>query len=370
MSGATAYDCPVTNETYILVFHESLYYGTGLDHTLINPNQVRYNGIPFWDNPFDEERGLCVHASETLFIPLQMKGSKIHFASRSPTNRELHECPRIEMTSRSPWDPKNVQLSPVDRMVSAVSCTPVGTSNNGCVVKSISTEFGMNPHRYMYDDDSSYFAALHRIDPSLCDLKQLMLSQVISNGVEVYDMLDKPEPRTVVQTKRHSSVTPQELSEVFGIGHIQAQRTLHATTQRGMRSAILPLSRRYRADRILQEKRLAGKFATDTLYYKLKSVHQNVAAQVYSHKCGFTKAYQLTRVNGECVGDSLGDFVSDFGIPDHLTFDGAKVQVGNNTKFKKTIRKHDIKWHVSSPYRPNENPAESAIRELKKKWFR
>ena len=53
-----------------------------------------------------------------------------------------------------------------------------------------------------------------------------------------------------------------------------------------------------------------------------------------------------------------------------MTFDGAKVQVGNNTKFKKIIQKHDIIWHVLSPYRLNENPAESAIRELKKKWFR
>jgi len=55
VTGATAYDCPVTQATYILVFHESLYYGTKLDHSLINPNQVRHYGIPFWDNPFDEE---------------------------------------------------------------------------------------------------------------------------------------------------------------------------------------------------------------------------------------------------------------------------------------------------------------------------
>ena len=54
----------------------------------------------------------------------------------------------------------------------------------------------------------------------------------------------------------------------------------------------------------------------------------------------------MTKVNGESVGDTLGDFVSDFGIPDHLTFDGAKVQVGNNTKFRKNIQKHDIKWHI------------------------
>ena len=139
VSGATAYDCPITNEMYVLVFHESIYYGTGLDHTLINPNQVCYNGIPFWDNPFDEEQGLCIHASETLFIFLQMKGSKIHFASRFPTNCELHECPQIEMTSQIPWDPKNVQLSPVDRMINAIPCMPIDMRDNSHFVKSVST---------------------------------------------------------------------------------------------------------------------------------------------------------------------------------------------------------------------------------------
>ena len=171
VTGATAYNCPITNETYILVFHESLYYGTSLDHTLVNPNQVQYNGIPFWDNPFDEERGLCIHASESLYIPLQMKGSKIHFTSRSPTKRELHECPRIEMTSQRPWDPKNVQLSPTVRMVNSVS---TDSASRDCNIQSISTKSLANSSRYAYQDNTSDFSALHIINPSLCNLKQLI----------------------------------------------------------------------------------------------------------------------------------------------------------------------------------------------------
>ena len=46
------------------------------------------------------------------------------------------------------------------------------------------------------------------------------------------------------------------------------------------------------------------------------------------------------------------------------------MQVGANTKFRKTTRKHDIKWHILAPYWPNENPAEATIREIKKKCFR
>ena len=56
VSGATAYDCPITSVTYILVVNEALYYGTRLDHSLWNPNQVRSFGNPVWDNPFDPDK--------------------------------------------------------------------------------------------------------------------------------------------------------------------------------------------------------------------------------------------------------------------------------------------------------------------------
>ena len=62
--------------------------------------------------------------------------------------------------------------------------------------------------------------------------------------------------------------------------------------------------------------------------------------------------------------------MSDYGAPEHPTFDGDAVQVGRNTHFQDTIRKNDIKSHVSAPHRPNENPSEGNIREIKKKWYR
>ena len=38
VSGATAWDGIVTGQTYIIIINEALYYGTKLDHLLINPN--------------------------------------------------------------------------------------------------------------------------------------------------------------------------------------------------------------------------------------------------------------------------------------------------------------------------------------------
>ena len=38
---------------YLLIFHESLWISDKLDHTLVNPNQLRAYGVSIQDNPFD-----------------------------------------------------------------------------------------------------------------------------------------------------------------------------------------------------------------------------------------------------------------------------------------------------------------------------
>jgi hypothetical protein len=88
VAGATAYDDPVTNITYLLIFDEALYYGIKLDHSLINPNHIRSYGIDFWDNPFDKQRGLSIDINDKLTIPMYSKGTKIQFTTRTPTQDE------------------------------------------------------------------------------------------------------------------------------------------------------------------------------------------------------------------------------------------------------------------------------------------
>ena len=52
VTGATTWIHPNTGQPYLLIFNEALYYGTKLDHSLINPNQIRSFGIDLWDMPF------------------------------------------------------------------------------------------------------------------------------------------------------------------------------------------------------------------------------------------------------------------------------------------------------------------------------
>src|SRR5687768_4993040 len=88
---------------------------------------------------------------------------------------------------------------------------------------------------------------------------------------------------------------------------------MKATTQRGTRSAILPISRRYRVDRMFDIRHLNGKFATDTLWSTTKSIRGNIASQIYSHKCGFNVAYHVRAATGDNLGYSIWDFIHKFG---------------------------------------------------------
>jgi hypothetical protein len=109
-SCATLYTCPVTSVKYTLVCHQSLYFGDRLDGnpSLLNPNQLRLNGIDVFDIPkqFDSHSPHAIVAGD-LTIPLDLQGVCSGFESRKPTDRELDECPRIDLTSDLEWEPNS-----------------------------------------------------------------------------------------------------------------------------------------------------------------------------------------------------------------------------------------------------------------------
>ena len=71
-------------------------------------------------------------------------------------------------------------------------------------------------------------------------------NQIRWNGIQFQD---NPTDDTFSR-ERHRQLSAESLAEVWLIGPNRAKATLSATTQNGVRSAILPLSRRYRADRM------------------------------------------------------------------------------------------------------------------------
>eukprot|EP00978_Attheya_sp_CCMP212_P036339 scaffold163920_cov32-Attheya_sp.AAC.2 len=243
------------------------------------------------------------------------------------------------MTSPKPWEPSQVLLQEVraNRFANKV-----------------------------YDEDAPF---LRQISPCLTNLSEVLTKRANYSQVSMVEteIDDVPARRTFISTERYTKITADSLAERFCIGTERAKQTI----------------RRYRADRRFEVKRLNTKFATDTAYAKVKSIRGNIGSQVYTHKSGFQKPcqvythksgfqkpYPVQKADGDTIGYTLSEFISDFGAPDQLTYDGAAVQVGSKTRFMDLIRRYEIKYHVSAPRRPNENPAEGGIRELKKRWYR
>jgi len=110
----TAYDDQKTGQTYILVFNESLYYGSKFDHTLIHPNQLRYYGIQYNENPYDRHMGLNIVVNNNLTINIQSKGMKVRFEPRVPTKEDLSSCEKIVMTSPSEYNPEQLIMQEIN----------------------------------------------------------------------------------------------------------------------------------------------------------------------------------------------------------------------------------------------------------------
>jgi hypothetical protein len=69
-------------------------------------------------------------------------------------------------------------------------------------------------------------------------------------------VLDLPITPTFQTEERRSDVTPEQLVDLWMIDLETARQTLNRTTQCFLRSALLPISRRYKADRLYQAPRL------------------------------------------------------------------------------------------------------------------
>ena len=78
-------------------------------HSLINPNQIRFNGLEFYDNP-DRDEDFNVELDDDLKIPLRFKEIKCTFILHVPTRRELETFHNFDMTSDHKWEPQSIDL--------------------------------------------------------------------------------------------------------------------------------------------------------------------------------------------------------------------------------------------------------------------
>ena len=331
--GATAWTAP-SGETLLLIFGQGLWFGNRMDKSLINPNQCRAFGISLCDDPTDPHRDLGIYdSSSDIFIPLHMSGSFSSLLTRCPTEEEMTSCRRIQLSCPDSWDPYDNPFGP-----------PPDTT-----ISSISSAIAA--HRAT--PESSFDIAMRSISTAHC-------VDSLTKGVLSSSLIPPPAPQTVLKptdsaltSDRHHPVTPASLSEKLGIGLQTAQRTIEHTTQLGIRSALQPLSRRYRTDIMSNRlRRINTTVFTDTLFSKTPSVHRDTCAQIYTNAEHFYYIVPMTSNNQTNVGNSLQQFTEDVGIPATIVSDGANEMVGRNSDFSKLCHKLRICQRQTEPYSP------------------
>jgi hypothetical protein len=357
VQAATAYDNPETGETYILILNQAIWMGDKMSHTLVNPNQLRAYGITVQDNPFIEAPIFISTEDSNFSVPLACKGTILGVATRTPTEQELQTCPHVTLSSDHEWDPQNVRFPKASRTVEEEISRSIG---------SIMTQSEKIPEDDEdVDSQTNLILDIGALSKRLIASAKVVARQVSQVEVEIQDV---PQAKSFQSKGRHSSVTPEDLSERWQIGLEQAKETLRRTTQRLARSAVMPLARRYKADRAFQLKRLDGMWASDTMDGRVKSLDGNRYAQVFSNGSFFAEVYPMATKSD--AGQALKTFIMELGVPEELTIDGSKEQTKPKTDFQKYCRRNDIKVTRTEPERPNQNPAEGVIREIRRRWFR
>ena len=115
VQAATTYQSPHTGQNYILILNEALWMGDSMQHTLINPNQLRHYGITVQDNPASNEPMYIIANDADFNLELKIKGTNIFADTHTPTDDELRTCPRVTLSSPHPWNPHTVKFNPSTR---------------------------------------------------------------------------------------------------------------------------------------------------------------------------------------------------------------------------------------------------------------
>ena len=414
---ATAYTRSSDGKTICLVIHEALYFGDRLEHTLLNPNQLRVNGLLVRDIPlqFPESSSHSIYFPLTgMDLPLKMDGVISYLDTRKPTLEEWNECERVELTSDVPWDPYSAHFAleedaakeryllsrpPIEAMAVApkrgrkkATVSEVGTKNIQAEsfhedrwreqgTRVIAAARTVDMQRSLYD---SNFADSDSLASRLIACVNVASDDNEGDGLSGWANADLFQEegeaiRQIAETaverdqgnikmggkksERSSTLTPSILAQRWGIGLDTAHRTLRVTTQAGVRTMIHPLERRFRTRQShLKFPTYRAKVYTDPVFASVPSIRGYTCGQVFVAPPSFVHFYPMKKKSE--AGDALMKNIQDCGIMSDLISDGAKEE--SKGYMAEIVKKHHIKPGTTEPYSQWQNRAEGEIRELKK----
>ena len=300
---AYAYDSP-SGETYILVINNSIYLGSLMDDSLLNPIQCLLNGIRIDLRPqaltphCDTAQSVTIPSLDVIF-PIEYDGVLPFLSVRRPTRRELDECTHIEITSNdAPWDPHDAVSN-----IFQVNMTP-----------GVTDFADFCHHEHPIDT-----RLLHRhLGHAIAATRTLFES---SNSSPDYSTISR------MSTSTRALITPEDLAKLWRIGIKTAQRTLRATTHQCIRTTGI-LSRRFRTDhahmRYRQLSTHHGQFYTDYVKSSVESIRGFIGGNMYVNKLGFKAFFPMMSEKGAESAGTLHSFIQLIGIPKSMHSDNHK----------------------------------------------
>lgn len=284
VTAAVAYDDPTTYMTYVLFFHQSLYFEDMKRH-LLCPAQMRSNQITVNDIPLlylaAEDRTPDSHSIVTepphpdLRIPLQLQGTTSYFDVRKPTFQEIQsdkDCIHIHMTSDQPWDPYNTSLEQQEASIRAkLDQMP---SERGREVSSL----------VCTDERLKFDSLLEQSESVVAALKSQPTLPIQIEPDQLAETFRKIAMMDTLPLTKKGKILPEDLARRWNIGVETAKKTLERTTQ----LAIRDFSKTTGGRRLkpyayqLRYPRLRVEMYTDTMIGKCKSLMGNKFAQIYA----------------------------------------------------------------------------------------
>ena len=106
-----------------------------------------------------------------------------------------------------------------------------------------------------------------------------------------------------------------------------------------------------------------GKFMSDSIKCKVKSVKGNLWAQIFTNTCNYTVVYPM--ISKAHAHETLDMFIHEIGVPQKIHTDGALELCKGN--WGKIFVKHHIKQSETELYSPWQNHAERAVAIIRRK---
>lgn len=268
--------------------------------------------------------------------------------TRKPTDIELSNpdiYPRIELTYETPmWDPHDATFAHLeanlrnnighlsDLQLQSNDFFPANASAISTVLRSISSVY----------------------DP--CSFGSLVISTSRFNVSSSSSI------------RRKGTISAQDLARRWRISIDLAERTIERTTQLGVRDyTSMQGTRRLRhSNQQFSYRRLNAVVFTDTMHVSYASLQGNKCAQVYVTDFEWTKLYPIrSKADAHLTLDLLH---KQYGVFHTIVPDNANELIKGD--YLKKARKAGAIVHSTEAFTPNQNRAESAIRELKRLYRR